>query len=170
MSSSLRGSAGKSFTAQAWDGITTFFVKTVMPLIPIALIVWLVSSIMNAEITGTYQGMTPVTGAISMNLDENNDVLTGNVVFKADVNYNISSGKMIDENKMQLHLVQQYGPGENDKRELTFDGTKDQNVLNGVIHDGAQNISVRLTRGSTSSFFGKRWFVRTLNYFGAGIK
>lgn len=177
MSSSLRGSAEKSFTARAWDGVVTFILKTAIPLIPIALIFWLVGLIVNAEITGTYRGMTTLVeappdmaGAVTLNLEENDEKLTGFIVFRADNRYDISSGKMIDENKMQLHLAQQYGQGENDKRELTFDGTKDQNVLSGVIHDGAQNIEVKLTRGSTSSFFGKRWFVRTLNYFGAGIK
>ncbi|MBX9570206.1 MAG: hypothetical protein K2X77_15010 [Candidatus Obscuribacterales bacterium] len=177
MSSSLRGAAEKSFTAQAWDGIVTFILKTVIPLIPIALIVWLLCVIMNAEVTGTYQGMTSLAeappdlaGAIAMHLNEENDKLTGNVIFKADIKYEITSGKMLDDNKMQLQMEQQYGPNENDKRVLTFEGAKDQNVLNGVIHDGTLNINVRLTRGSTSSFFGKRWFVRTLNYFGAGIK
>lgn len=177
MNSSLRGAAGKSFTAQAWDGIITFILKTVIPLIPIALVVWLVGVIMNAEITGTYLGMTTLVeappdlaGAVAMYLVEDNDKLTGDVTFKADNRFQITSGKMIDENKMQLYLAQQTGPGENDKRVLTFEGSKDQNVLNGVIHDGLLNIKVKLTRGSTSSFFGKRWFVRTLNYFGAGIK
>lgn len=170
MSSSLRGAAGKSLSAQAWDGITVFLVKTAFPLIPIALVVWLVGAILNAEVAGTYRGMTPITGAMELELNEDNDLLSGYVIFKANDRYDIESGKMLDDNKMQLKLVQASGPSENDKKYLVFDGTKEQNILLGTIHAGVQTIPIRLTRSSTSSFFGKRWLTRTMNYFGTGIK
>ena len=170
MSSSFRGSAQKSFSAQAWDGITVFFLKTVIPLIPVAGIFYLVCMIINAEITGTYRGVTPATGAITMEINEDNEALKGTVIFKRDIRYEIVDGKMLDESKMKLKLVQKFGPGENEKRVITFEGEKDQNILNGVLHDGPANIQVRLVRSSTSAFVGKRWLTRALNYFGAGIK
>lgn len=178
MSSSLRGASQKSFTAQAWDGLIGFFIKTLMPLIPIAGVFWLISFLMNSEITGTYRGMvdpdeltkSPLRGAMMLDLEENNDQLSGFVVFKQDLRYKVDTGRMIDENKLQMKLSQQSITNDGEKRELTFDATKDQNVLRGVIHDGVHNVPVRLNRSSTSSFFGKRWFVKTLNYFGAGIK
>ena len=50
--------------------------------------------------------------------------------------------------------------------EIKFQGTKDQNTINGTLHMGTQVANVELIRNSFSAFFGWRWFHRILKSIG----
>lgn len=99
-----RNDAGpqQSLSARAWDGILVFLFKTVVPLIPIVGIVFVVSYLLNLEITGTYEGTIKNIGAVRLILSEDQERLNGLLVLKANDRYKITEGKMLSDTKMDI--------------------------------------------------------------------
>jgi hypothetical protein len=96
--------ADKIFKTTAKDAAIAFVFKTIVPLIPLALIVYAVSFIVNLEITGDYTGQAQGLGVLNLNLKENKDELSGNMVLCRSAHYQIVDGKMLDDNRMEIHL------------------------------------------------------------------
>ncbi len=96
--------SAKPLSATIWDGILQFVFKIAIPLIPILAIVLVAGMIMNMEVTGLYQGVTPGIGAISLDLVEDNDQLSGSLILRNKQRYTIISGKMLDDTRMQIEL------------------------------------------------------------------
>lgn len=190
----------KSFSAGLWETVLTFFVKTVFPLIPIVILVWAVTMILNMEVAGVYRGVIPGIGAIMLDLNEEDEQLSGRITLRQHEHYSIVDGKMIADTKMQMHLqreqpgaissvsstapVSKYQslPSESAVPDdlsnlslavpqskgpvLSIEATKEQNNLDGTLSMDGKEIHFHAYRNSLSSFFGKRWFNRTLSYFG----
>lgn len=192
-------SAEKQLSANAGEIFITFAFKVVAPLIPIIGIFWLTSFIVNSEVTGTYRGVIPKLGVIVLTLVEDNEELSGELSLRKN-RYVISQGKMLGDNKLQISLRKQasgdaiigINPGSTQMKLpklssvpedlssfksaisqpalLTIEAIKDQNDINGQLHSAEGTFKFKATRNAFSSFFGKRWINRCLNYFGIKIK
>jgi hypothetical protein len=107
-----KGAAGeKKFSMSASELLLLFLFKTVIPLLPIAGIFWLASVIMDAEITGSYRGISqPPIGEMILNLQEDHEQLFGTLSIARRARFQIEDGKMLDDHKMQMTL-QKVAPG-----------------------------------------------------------
>ncbi|MBX9724869.1 MAG: hypothetical protein K2X81_25920 [Candidatus Obscuribacterales bacterium] len=205
--------SNKSLSANATDLALTFFFKTAIPLIPIIAIFVLANVVMNMEINGLYRGNVPGIGALALDIQEDNDKLSGSLVLGQRNRFVIAQGKMLDDTSMEIEckkrsasdinaISDEQNPGnssnsktlnsptestipesldekaipdqvaeETKKSETTvptikITATKDQNTLRGTIEKDGQSVHFMATRNSFSSFFGKRYIMRTLKYIG----
>ncbi len=199
----MRGSGSKDKTAQsslsarAWDGLIIFFFKTVIPLIPIAAVFFLLSYVINMEISGSYDGDVTGLGAITLVLVENDDRLTGSMILRQD-RFQIIEGKVLEDKHLQIRLAknsesaisgvlpaqaqaqaastqnrasqptQIAGEPEN-ADQLFIDAIKDQNEITGKLEFKGQTRSFTASRSAFSAFFGTRWINRALKPFGLKI-
>lgn len=101
-----RGRTGEGrFTSSPMELLLIFLFKAVIPLLPIVGIFWLAALIMDAEITGSYRGLSnPPIGELILNLQEDNDQLFGTLSIARRLRFQIEDGKMISDNKMQMSL------------------------------------------------------------------
>lgn len=94
--------SNKSLSASATDLVLTFVFKTAIPLIPIIAIFVLASVVMNMEVNGLYRGSIPGIGALALDLQEDNDKLSGTLVLGQRNRFVIAEGKMLDDNSMEI--------------------------------------------------------------------
>lgn len=86
---------------EAWEALKTFFFKTVIPLTPIAVLIYFLLFTHNRDISGRYTGNNPITGTIEMNLDVKDGRVTGEMVQKGNLRFPVSSGRA-DDDKVDL--------------------------------------------------------------------
>ena len=101
--------ADKIFKSTAKDAAIAFVFKTIVPLVPIALIVYAVSFVVNLEVTGDYAGVAQGLGVLKLSLKENKEELGGNMILRRGEHYQIIDGKMLDDNRMEIHLSKAKG-------------------------------------------------------------
>ena len=96
-------SAEKIFAPSAADRLLQFCLKTLIPLIPLTAIFIVSSLVINAEISGRYSGSSPSGGAVVLDIQEDNESLSGSVLLGRK-RYQIVEGKMLNENQMEMKL------------------------------------------------------------------
>lgn len=191
------GAADRKISVGPTELLLIFLFKTVIPLLPIAGIIWLASVIMDTEITGTYRGLSkPPIGELQLNLQEDDEQLSGTLSIARRSRYQIEEGKMTSDKNMQITL-QKVLPGtsivgvqakdavkqvseaqmpsnlQGVESAAKFAGpimelsaTKNQNELDGQFKLQGKTYSFTAQRSSFSAFLGRRWIKRTLAYFG----
>lgn len=188
MQSSRRSSsAEQQLSARPADLLIVIAIKVIMPLVPLAFLVWAFNMMMSTEVTGIYNGLIPGNGAITLDLQENDDNLSGEVILLHRQHFPVVEGTMTGDNKMRILLKlpsHDAGPALSNaaasdlkalsavEREplICIEATKNQNDLEGQISfNGAEN-SFTATRASLSTFFGKRWINRCSKYLGIDIR
>lgn len=99
-------SESESALAKSWRALLGFFVKTLIPLIPIAGFIYGFSLFVNAEISGHYTGVADSIGAVSLDLNEDQEALSGTVML-GQKRFKITDGKMLSDYKMQLQILEE---------------------------------------------------------------
>lgn len=160
---------GPSVTSAAAQGLQKFFWKTLLPVTPIALVLYALLFTHNRDITGEYVGSSPVTGAVNLILEQKDGgQVDGVIVLKQIYRMKVIRGQ-IDDAKINLAFAL---PG-NSQLRPTFSGShfagpvsgislygnvSQGDFIEGVFYNGSANIPLKLTRNSTTSLFKKYWF------------
>lgn len=164
-----RRKKGPSVTSAAAEGLQKFFWKTLVPITPIAIVLYALLFVHNRDVTGEYVGSNPVTGAVNLVLEQKDGgQLDGVIVLKQIYRMKIVRGQLDDE-KINLAFAI---PG-NPALKPTFSGShfagpvsgisqsgnlNGGDFIEGVFWNGSANIRLKLKRNSTASLFKKYWF------------